>query len=103
MISVIRFPVVSWSVVYSSLPNFSRMSGVIACLALHTLSPGQSAIPQPHPLSADQPTRRAKILNESFPANSLKQMRLNLRIGYVNQSRPAGTPAAHRQTTMTRR
>jgi hypothetical protein len=30
-------------------------------------------------------------------------MRLNLRIGYVNQSRPANAPAAHRQTTMTQR
>jgi hypothetical protein len=30
-------------------------------------------------------------------------MRLNLRIGYVNQSRPANTPTAHRQTTMAQR
>jgi len=103
MISAIRFPVLSWSVVCSSLPNFARMCGVIACVALHTLSPGQSAIPQPHPLSADQPARSAQILNESAPATSLKQMRLNLRIGYVGRNRPASTPADNRQTTMTRR
>ena len=103
IISAIRFTVVSCSVVCSSLPNFSRMCGVIACVALHTLSPGQSAIPQPHPLSADQPARSALLLNESIPATSLKQMRLNLRIGCVNFSRPASTPAAGSQTTMVRR
>ena len=78
------------------------MCGVIAFLALHAISPGQSAIPQPHPLSADQPARSAQILNESAPATSLKQMRLNLRIGYINFSRPASTTKAQRQTTMTR-
>jgi hypothetical protein len=79
------------------------MCGVIAFLALHAISPGQSAIPQPHPLSADQPARSAQLLNESIPATSLKQMRLNLRIGYVNFSRPVSTPAAGSQTTMVRR
>ena len=49
------------------------------------LDPG----PQPHPISADQPARSAQLLKRSTPANSLKQMRANLRIGYVNQSRPS--------------
>jgi len=79
------------------------MCGVIAFLALHAISPGQSAIPKPHPLSADQPLRNTKILKWSGQKLSLKQMRLNLRIGHVGSNRPANTPADNRQTTMTRR
>ena len=78
------------------------MCGVIAFLALHAISPGQSAIPKPHPLSADQPVRSTKILKWSGQKLSLKQMRLNLRIGYIGRNRPASTPADNRQTTMTR-
>jgi len=72
-------------------------------MALHTLLPGQSTIPQPHPISADQRARSTQLLKRSTPANSLKQMRANLRIGYVNQSRTSPNPAVHRQTRMTRR
>ena len=79
------------------------MCGVIAFVALHALSPGQSTIPKPHPLSANQPARSTKILKWSGQKLSLKQMRLNLRIGYVGRNRPASTPADNRQTTMTRR
>ena len=79
------------------------MCGVIAFLALHAISPGQSAVPKPHPLAADQPVRSTKILRRSGQKVSLKQMRLNLRIGYVGRNRPASTPADNRQTTMTLR
>jgi hypothetical protein len=79
------------------------MCGVIAFVALHALSPGQSTIPKPHPLSANQPARSTKILKWSGQTFSLKQMRLNLRIGYVNHSRHASTSLTRRQTTMTRR
>jgi hypothetical protein len=93
----------SFNVLDSCLPSCARLCGVLASLALHTLSTGQSTIRQPHPISVDLPARSAQLLNGSTPASSLKQMRLNLRIGHVYQSRPANTPTAHVKTTMTRR